>query len=126
MKLGRTTALKLLPFLGLGTLCIADRHCLLCSFSLIIIILALAQAPSYVDPENGITFWGVTDPVHSVTYGYAFPPLNAGYDEFIGQIVAPIDTKWAGVSPGGGMLNNLLLVAWPDGDKIVSSARMAK
>ncbi|KAF6760392.1 cellobiose dehydrogenase [Ephemerocybe angulata] len=101
MKLGRT-ALKLLSILG----------------------LALAQ-DAYVDSDNGITFWGVTDPVHGVTYGYTLPPLNAGYDEFIGEIVAPIATKWAGVSPGGAMLNNLLLVAWADGDKIVSSPRIA-
>ena len=86
----------------------------------------LSQSPSYVDSDNGITFWGVTDPVHSVTYGYVFPPLNAGYNEFIGQIEAPIDTKWAGASPAGGMLNNLLLVAWPSDGSIVASARIAE
>ena len=86
---------------------------------------AIAQ-DSYIDPDNGIQFWGTTDPVHGVTYGYTLPPLNAGYDEFIGEIVAPIDAKWVGASPAGGMLNNLLLVAWPNDDKVVFSARIAR
>jgi hypothetical protein len=86
---------------------------------------ALAQSPSYVDPDNGITFFGITDPVHSVTYGYVFPPLEANRDEFIGEIIAPIDSKWVGASPRGGMLNNLLLVAWANGDSIVASTRLA-
>ncbi|KAJ2927968.1 hypothetical protein H1R20_g9137, partial [Candolleomyces eurysporus] len=87
--------------------------------------LAFAQSPSYVDPDTGITFWGITDPVHGVTYGYVFPPLDTDSDEFIGEIVAPIESKWVGASPRGGMLNNLLLVAWPNGDSIVASTRLA-
>ncbi|KAK7056498.1 substrate-specific activator of APC-dependent proteolysis [Paramarasmius palmivorus] len=87
---------------------------------------ALAQAAShYVDPDSGISFWGITDAVHKVTYGYIFPPLEAGSTEFIGEIIAPIDVKWAGVSPGGGMIRNLLLVAWANEGKIVRSNRYA-
>lgn len=83
-------------------------------------------AACYVDPDNGIEFFGITDAAHGVTYGYLFPPLNAGMDdEFIGQIVAPIDAEWAGVSPGGAMISQLLLVAWPNGNTVVSSARHA-
>lgn len=89
-------------------------------------ILALAQESTFIDPDNGIQFWGTTDPVHGVTYGYTLPPLDAGYDEFIGEIVAPIEAKWVGASPNGGMLNNLLLVAWPNGGQIVFSSRIAK
>ncbi|KAF9008074.1 hypothetical protein BDQ17DRAFT_1455887 [Cyathus striatus] len=86
---------------------------------------ALAQAGgAYVDGDNGITFFGYKDAVHGVTYGLTFPPLSAASDEFIGEIVAPIATKWAGFSPGGSMLNNLLLVAWPSQGSIVSSARL--
>lgn len=36
--------------------------------------------------------------------------------------VGPID-GWSGISLGGGMLNNLLLVAWANGNDIVSSFR---
>ncbi|KAF8176479.1 cellobiose dehydrogenase [Pholiota molesta] len=90
---------------------------------------ALAQSGgAYVDPDNGITFFGYTDPVHLVTYGYAFPPLattGSNSTEFIGEIVAPIATAWAGVAPGGAMVNNLLLVAWPNAGAIVRSARFA-
>ncbi|KAG6918092.1 substrate-specific activator of APC-dependent proteolysis [Tephrocybe rancida] len=95
---------------------------------LLVVPSVLSQAGSaYTDPDNGISFWGYTDPVHQVTYGYVFPPLaasgSAQSNEFIGEIVAPIATKWAGVSPGGSMLQNLLLVVWPNGNSIVRSAR---
>ncbi|TFK37026.1 cellobiose dehydrogenase [Crucibulum laeve] len=90
---------------------------------------ALAQAGGpYTDPDNGINFFGYTELAHGVTYGYVFPPLvstGSNSTEFIGEIVAPIAAKWAGVSPGGQMLHNLLLVAWPNGNSIVSSARYA-
>ncbi|KDR70281.1 hypothetical protein GALMADRAFT_894992 [Galerina marginata CBS 339.88] len=85
-----------------------------------------AQGGAYVDPDNGISFSGYTDPAHGVTYGFVFPPLvqtGSNSTEFIGEIVAPIGTLWAGVAPGGAMLNNLLLVAWPNAGKIVRSAR---
>ncbi|KAG6820015.1 substrate-specific activator of APC-dependent proteolysis [Arthromyces matolae] len=87
---------------------------------------ALGQtAAAYTDPDNGITFYGITDAVHGVTYGYVFPPLASNSTEFIGEIVAPIATKWAGVSPTGTMLQSLLLVAWANGNSIVRSARYA-
>lgn len=87
----------------------------------------LSQAASqYVDPDNGIVFMGSTDRVHGVTYGYAFPPVDGtNTDEFIGEIIAPIGVAWAGMVPGGSMLRNLLLVAWPDGDEIVATPRIA-
>lgn len=83
------------------------------------------QGAQYIDPDNGITFWGITDAVHKVTYGYVFPPADSGSTEFIGEIVAPIDTAWAGVSPKGAMLQTILLVAWANGNNVVSSARFA-
>lgn len=89
--------------------------------------LAFAQtAAPYTDPGNGFQFVGVTDPVHSVTYGLVFPPLPASGPaptEFIGEIVAPIDAKWVGFSLGGAMLQSLLLVAWPNNGDIVFSTR---
>ncbi|KAK0463351.1 hypothetical protein IW261DRAFT_1625625 [Armillaria novae-zelandiae] len=91
-----------------------------------VVLRAAAQlGTQYVDPDNGITFFGLTDPVHGVTFGYVFPPLEAGATEFIGEIVAPIATEWSGVSPGGAMITNLLLVAWADGEDVVGSARWA-
>lgn len=63
-----------------------------------------------------------------MTYGFVFPPLvtsGAQSTEFIGEIVAPVANKWVGVALGGSMLQNLLLVAWPNGNQIVSSTRWA-
>ncbi|KAF9447344.1 hypothetical protein P691DRAFT_821966 [Macrolepiota fuliginosa MF-IS2] len=94
-----------------------------------LVVPVLSQAGAqYVDPDNGIPFWGLTEPVHGMTLGWIFPPLDSTgslANEFIGEIVAPIDTLWAGVSPGGQMLQNLLLVAWPYDGSIVRSARYA-
>jgi cellobiose dehydrogenase (acceptor) len=87
---------------------------------------ALAQSAALYTDE-GITFIGSTDVSYSVTTGYAFPPVDGtATDEFIGEIVSPVEIQWVGVSPGGGMLDQLLLVAWPNGEEIVSSARYAE
>ena len=82
---------------------------------------------AYTDPDNGITFYGYTEAANKATFGYIFPPSTSTTtpNEFIGEIVAPIALKWAGVAPGGSMLKQLLLVAWPNGNDIVRSARYA-
>jgi cellobiose dehydrogenase (acceptor) len=82
----------------------------------------------YVDPDNGISFFGATELGNNVRSGYVFPPAASTGDlanEFIGEIVSPIGTAWVGLSPIGTMLQALLLVAWPNNGKIVSSARFA-
>lgn len=66
---------------------------------------------------------GYTEPAHGVTFGMIFPPVESNADEYLGEIVAPIATKWAGFSPGGQMINNILLVAWPNGNDLVTSVR---
>lgn len=87
----------------------------------------LAQSSSsYTDSDNGIVFQGYTDPVYSITYGAVFPPLSESSTEFIGEIIAPVETKWVGLSLGGAMLKSLLLVAWPYEGAIVSSTRYAQ
>ena len=92
-------------------------------------IKALSQSSSsYTDPSNGITFQGYSDPVHGVTYGAVFPPLatsGSNPTEFIGEIVAPLAAKWVGLALAGAMLQDLLLVAWPNGNSIVRSTRYA-
>ncbi|KAJ7768340.1 cellobiose dehydrogenase [Mycena metata] len=90
---------------------------------------ALAQvAAEFTDPDNGITFWGITDVVHSVTYGYVFPPLatsGANPTEYIGTIVAPIVNQWAGFALSGSMIDSLLVAAWPNNGKFVFTTRYA-
>jgi hypothetical protein len=56
--------------------------------------------------------------------------LNLGHSytikrEFIGEIVASNNAGWAGYSLGRAMTNNLLLLAWPNGNQFVYSARIA-
>ncbi|KAK7052336.1 cellobiose dehydrogenase [Favolaschia claudopus] len=90
---------------------------------------ALAQAAAqFTDPDNGITFWGITDAAHQVTYGYVFPPLatsGAQSTEYIGTIVSPIDNKWSGYALSGSMISSLLVAAWPNNGKIVFTTRYA-
>ncbi|KAH7905028.1 hypothetical protein BJ138DRAFT_1165526 [Hygrophoropsis aurantiaca] len=86
----------------------------------------LAQSStSYTDPDIGITFQGYTDATTDVTYGFVFPVGTDRDGEFIGEIISPVTNQWVGVALGGTMLDNLLLVAWPYGDTVVSSPRYA-
>ena len=114
--------LRTLPLLSTGTYVVWLK---LAAVELFLAITALAQSFSYTDPGNGIVFQGYTDPVHSVTYGAVFPPLTADSTEFVGEIVAPNANAWVGIALAGEMLDNLLLVAWPNGDSIVGSPRYA-
>jgi len=88
--------------------------------------LAFAQASvSYTD--SGITFQGLQETVHNVTYGFVLPPASETSEatEFIGEVIAAADNKWIGIALGGQMADNLLLVAWPNGEDIVFSPRYA-
>ncbi|KAF8584272.1 hypothetical protein K439DRAFT_1150670 [Ramaria rubella] len=90
--------------------------------------MVLAQeSVAFYDTENGFNFQAYTDPVHLVTYAATFPTATsgAGSTEFIGEIIAPVANQWVGLSVGGAMLNSLLLVAWPNGNAIVASPRIA-
>ncbi|EKM53326.1 uncharacterized protein PHACADRAFT_259608 [Phanerochaete carnosa HHB-10118-sp] len=91
--------------------------------------VAFSQSASqFTDPVTGFQFTGLTDPVHDVTYGFVFPPLVTSGNqstEFIGEVVAPIEAQWIGIALGGEMIGDLLLVAWPNGNEIVSSTRWA-
>lgn len=82
------------------------------------------SASGFTDPVTGFQFTGITDPVHEVTYGFVFP-TDTTSTEFIGEVVAPLDAEWIGIALGGAMNNDLLLVAWPNGNQIVSSTRWA-
>lgn len=87
--------------------------------------VAGAAAP-YTDPNTGITFetYSATD-VEGFSFGMVFPETLT--TDFIGQIVVPLTdgAGWGGVSFGGDMTEHLLFVAWPNGDDIVTSFRLA-
>ena len=84
------------------------------------------SSTSYVD--NGIPFQGLQESTHGVSYGFVFPPTSATGDtatEFIGDLIVPVANEWVGLALGGQMADNLLLVAWPNGNTIMISPRYA-
>lgn len=86
--------------------------------------LACTQAQlttKFTDEATGITFQQKS--VANYSFGIALPENPT--TDFIGQLSANTLTGWAGVSFSGSMLNALLLVAWPNNGKVVSSLRSA-
>ncbi|KAF7586668.1 hypothetical protein BBP40_008517 [Aspergillus hancockii] len=87
----------------------------------------------YTDAETGITFDTWSAPAGSgtggLTFGVALPSsaLTTDATEFIGYLqCATADASaagWCGFSFGGGMTNSLLLVAYPNEDKVLTSLR---
>lgn len=86
---------------------------------------AVSTTPvAYTDPNTDIDFQ-LLDASDKFSVAIALPETIES--DFIGQLVVPITEKgaWAAVSFGGGMLNHLLLVAWANGDEVVSTFRVA-
>jgi len=82
------------------------------------------QSTAWTDSLTGIPFQSFVDPVHGIRISTAFPSSTTA-TEFIGEIVAPIASKWVGWTFGPGMNSNLMVVAWPNGNSIVASTRYA-
>ncbi|KAG8909001.1 hypothetical protein FRB99_000104 [Tulasnella sp. 403] len=104
------------------------RKLLLPASSVASTVLAQSSANCDNGPDGtGICFQTYSDPVYGATYSWVFPPTGdpTYQNEFIGQFVVPNNGKWAGVSLGTGMNQNLLVVAWPNNGVIVKSARQA-
>lgn len=86
---------------------------------------ATAQnASPFTDEKTGIRFNGYQD-ASGYRFGLALPETPG--TDFIGQIVAPVNSTggWAGVSMSSSMTDSLLMVAWPNGDEVISSFRKA-
>lgn len=91
------------------------------------VLAGLAAATSnYTDPNTGITFLTYFSTDVEYSFGIVFPE-TVGTD-FIGQLVVPLTdgAGWGAVDFGGDMTKHLLFVAWPNGDDIVTSFRMAQ
>lgn len=84
---------------------------------------AATVATSYTDPNTGIDFQTYWASDVDYSFGLALPETIES--DFIGQMVVPLTDSagWGGVSLGGGMLNHVLFVAWPNGDDIVTTFR---
>ncbi|KAL4731637.1 hypothetical protein ACLX1H_000614 [Fusarium chlamydosporum] len=84
---------------------------------------ASAASVEYKDADTGITFQQFTDKSSKFTFGIAMPK-NPSTD-FIGQIIAPISEGYASVGMGSTMTKKLLVVAWPNDGKVLTSVRQA-
>ncbi|BCS19750.1 cellobiose dehydrogenase [Aspergillus puulaauensis] len=99
--------------------------------------LAQTTTPEkYTDPDTGIIFdtWTVekTSSVAGLTFGVALPEdaLTTDATEFIGYISCSSSstasaTGWCGLSLGGSMNSNLLLLAYPQDDQVLTSFRFS-
>ncbi|KAK3373070.1 hypothetical protein B0T24DRAFT_249523 [Lasiosphaeria ovina] len=90
--------------------------------------LAQDDTVTYTDKSSGIVF--NTWPNTYMTFGMALPSnaLTADATEFIGIITCSSPTQgtgWCGISMGGGMNSNLLLLAYPQQGQILTSFRWA-
>ena len=94
-------------------------------------LLALAagsfaqSTTSFVDPMTDITFQAFTDPTTGYRFGIALPENPT--TDFIAQLHAPLanSSGWVGADLGADMVNQLLIVAYPSGNRVVSSFREA-
>ena len=86
---------------------------------------ALASATPLLPRQDAALTYEEFTTSASITYRVAVPAgATAPYDVAF-QIEAPAAVGWAGIAWGGGMLNNPLVVAWPNGDSVTVSARIA-
>ncbi|PBK76245.1 CBD9-like protein [Armillaria solidipes] len=83
------------------------------------------SASAYTDSTTGMTFQALQDSSTGFIFGIALPE-TIGTD-FIGQMVFSLTdgAGWGGASFNGAMTESLLLVAWPNGDEVVTSFREA-
>ncbi|THX45777.1 FAD/NAD(P)-binding domain-containing protein [Aureobasidium pullulans] len=84
---------------------------------------AFAQSVAYNDPNTGIDFMSYQDSKSGARFSVATPETLGS--DFIGQIVAPTTEGWAGLDMSAQMASHILVVAWPNGDKVMSSLREA-
>lgn len=105
------------------------RHQSLGSAGLILLAyistVAGAAAP-YTDSKTGITFeTNFASDVEGFSFGMVLPETIT--TDFIGQLVVPLTngSGWGGVSLGGAMTEHLMFVAWPNGDQVMTSFRLA-
>lgn len=89
-------------------------------------LAAAVSSSNYTDPNTGITFLTYFASDVDYSFGIVFPE-TVGTD-FIGQLVVPLTdgAGWGGVDFGGDMTKHLLFVAWPNGDEVITSFRMAQ
>ncbi|KAL2863142.1 uncharacterized protein BJX67DRAFT_390801 [Aspergillus lucknowensis] len=109
---------------------------LVAGYACLQVSLAQSSKPaSFTEPNTGIQFdaWTVAESSLSagLTFGVALPEdaLDTDATEFIGYLSCNSangdGSGWCGISLGGSMLDSLLLVAYPQGDNVLTSFRIA-
>ncbi|KAF4636608.1 hypothetical protein G7Y89_g1471 [Cudoniella acicularis] len=73
----------------------------------------------FTEPKTGFTVTGYISSPYS--FGVALPQTPG--QDFIGVVVGTKANGYVGTSLGGPMLNALLLVVWPNGQKVLASLR---
>ncbi|SPN99068.1 uncharacterized protein DNG_02107 [Cephalotrichum gorgonifer] len=102
---------------------------LIAATSLLQATYAQEDTAVYEDPESGILFniW----PQKFMTFGIALPPdgLENNATEFLGLLTCTSPggegVGWCGMSLGGFMPNNLLLMVYPNENEVLTSFRWA-
>ncbi len=81
---------------------------------------------AFTDPVTGIQFQRFFGAKTQFAFGIALPENPT--TDFIGQMTFPLTAAggWGGISLADDMVGPLLLAAWPDGNNVVSSFRLAK
>jgi hypothetical protein len=91
-------------------------------------VLALAGAalavPTQEKRAEAMTYATWSSP-NGIAYSVSIPDVSAAPFDVAVKIVAPKAVGWAGIGWGGSMLNAPLTVAWPNGEKITVSSRLA-
>ncbi|RDL38364.1 Uncharacterized protein BP5553_02704 [Venustampulla echinocandica] len=89
-------------------------------------LAASATTSTFTDTDTGITFQRFFGAKTQFGFGIALPENPT--TDFIGQMdfPTPANAGWGGISLADEMVGPLLLVAWPTGNNVTSSFRLAK
>ncbi|SPO03630.1 related to cellobiose dehydrogenase [Cephalotrichum gorgonifer] len=97
-------------------------------FQLAALAALAAAAPSSLlaarQDTTGLAYKEFSTP-SGILYRIAIPEGATAPFDIAFQIVAPVRAGWAGIAWGGSMLNNPLSVAWPNGDTVTVTSRIA-
>ena len=83
------------------------------------------DASKYCDATSKMCYQEITIRASLPVFRLAIPDTSAAPFDTILQIISPVSFGWAGFAWGGGMTLNPLIVAWPNGNKVVVSSRWA-
>jgi len=85
--------------------------------------IAQAQdATDFTDPATGICFQTFSH-TSGFKFGVALPATPSG--DLIGYLAGPKSVAWGGGDLGASMVGKVLIVAWPNGNEVVGSTRLA-